>query len=378
VAQVFITVGLPFSEAKPAGVPAKVFRAKAGRVVILGSLGNPKNTTKVLAKTMKTKNLMWVTPRVYQSLASQKVKKTLKIESGVNYSMQLVALQTKINPEDYLSAASFRSRVLGLVEQAQVAGPAVIAFPEAFALPLVFWWNNPKALKAKSLLRAALGISAWSLLNPRAVFYPRALEVWSLYEAIFREAAKYAGAYIVAGSLVSPQVDLEPVQGLHLKRHVYNTSLVVAPSGQILARTHKMHLTAAERAIGLTPGNTAPVVQTKAGGLANLICLDAFYASAIEQSDSAGAWLLVQPSANNALWQGPWSGDPKRVEGQVWLEQAQQKLVGRENLQYLLNPMLTGNLYELTFEGRSGIYGPNQVLALAPSHTEEAMIKYSF
>jgi hypothetical protein len=112
------------------------------------------------------------------------------------------------------------------------------------------------------------------------------------------------------------------------------------------------------------------------GTVANLICLDAFHDDLIEQADAAGAWLVVQPSANAARWNGPWSKDPKEIEGEVWLREGlAKKLQNRENLRYGLNPMLNGAFYDLYFEGRSGIYQPGSPLALAESETGDAVVR---
>jgi hypothetical protein len=50
---------------------------------------------------------------------------------------------------------------------------------------------------------------------------------------------------------------------------------------------------------------------------------------------------VVQPSANNSKWDGPWPSDPGQIEGEVWRREGlAKKLVGRENLRYGINPML--------------------------------------
>jgi predicted amidohydrolase len=215
-------------------------------------------------------------------------------------------------------------------------------------------------------------------LSPAAFYHLRAPKVWPVYEQAFREAAQAVGAYVVAGSIFSPFMDWEPTQGLHPQgKRAYNFSLVFSPQGTILGRVPKVNLTPHEQGAFLSRGQPGrQTLKTRLGTIANLICLDAFHDSLIEQADAAGAWLVVQPSANAARWEGPWSGDPGQIEGEVWLREGlAKKLQNRENLRYGLNPMLNGHLYDLYFEGKSGIYQAGGPLALADSPVGDAFVR---
>jgi len=301
-----------------------------------------------------------------------------------------VAVQTQLEPFHYRSKPAFQSRVMALMEAATEGlpkgQPRVIAFPEAFALPLVFWLETPeKILQARSTLQAALGLLRqdwWETLrlgifSPRVLYHLRAPKVWPVYQETFAEAARATGSYVVAGSLFSPLMDWEPATQLHRESNkVYNLSLVISPQGRVLGRVSKLNLTQSERASFLSQGEIGgQVVHSRIGTLANLICLDAFHDHLIEYADAAGAWLVVQPSANAAKWNGPWSNDPSQLEGQVWLREGlAKKLQGRENLRYGLNPMLNGKFYELEFEGRSGIYTAGKPLVLAKESSGDEII----
>lgn len=306
-------------------------------------------------------------------------------------SVHLIAIQSELRLEHYREGEAFRTRVLELCSRAVEAlpegEPRIVAFPEAFALPLVFWLETPEeVVQAGSALEAGLRLLRlrWrealgkATPSPSALFHLRALEVWPLWEGTFAQAARQSGAYVVAGSLFSPLVDWEPARGYHRKgRGVYNLSLVFNPQGAVLARVPKVNLTQDERRSFLQGGDWgAQVIQTRLGIIANLICLDAFHEHLIERCDAAGAWLVVQPSANAARWEGPWSADPAQVEGQVWLREGlARKLEGRENLRYGINPMLNGKFYNLRFEGRSGVYAAGQILALADLPTGDAIVR---
>lgn len=315
---------------------------------------------------------------------------------GINWGVQvhLIAVQTRLEPAHYRSREAFRERILQLakeaVEDLPPGEPRVVAFPEAIALPLVFWLDTPEeTLTHKNAMQAALTMlrSQWQealslvgqgVFSPSVFFHLRAPAVWPVYQETFVEAAKTAKAYVIAGSLFSPLMDWEPSQKLHREgRGVYNLSLVVSPGGTVLGRVPKVNLTKDEKASFLSAGQLGQqIVHTQIGILSNLICLDAFHDLLIEQADAAGAWLVVQPSANAAKWDGPWGSDPSQIEGEVWLREGlAKKLAGRENLRYGINPMLSGELYELEFEGRSGIYAASKALALAQRPTGDEIVR---
>lgn len=305
--------------------------------------------------------------------------------------VHLVAVQAEIIPGAYRTSEVFAARVLELARKAVAGLPPgearILAFPEAFALPLLFWWQTPElVLRHTSALGAALEIlkTRWQdalrtgVFSPAAFYHVRGLEAWPLYQSAFRQAAIETGSYLVAGSIFSPMTDFEPARGnFASSKSAHNISLLFSPKGTVLSRVPKLELTSQEKKSWLAKGAWGShVADTRLGKLATLICLDAFHDRWVEQADAAGAWLLVQPSANAARWNGPWSGDPKQVEGEVWLREGlAKKLYKRENLRYGINPMLNGGFYGLHFEGRSGVYAPNQVAALAEAPTGDAIVR---
>jgi predicted amidohydrolase len=311
--------------------------------------------------------------------------------------VDLVAVQAAIRPEHYRTAAAFRRRVLELTAAAVTGlpdgAPRVIAFPEAFAVPLLFWLETPDAVvRQRSAMAAALSLlrSQWREVlrsavmrrsaSPALFYHVRAPVVWPVYEEAFRAAARASGAYLVAGSLFTPAMDWEPMQGFHPSGHAaLNLGLVLSPRGAILARVAKRRLTPDETRSFLTASPAAaPAIETAIGRISVLICLDAFHESLVEEADASGAWLLVQPSANNAAWEGPWTGDPAQVEGEAWLREGlAKKLEDREHLRYGINAMLNGSLYDVVFEGRSSVAAAGSYLALAEHHAGDAVVRAS-
>ncbi|NJK45898.1 MAG: hypothetical protein HC933_18000 [Pleurocapsa sp. SU_196_0] len=155
-------------------------------------------------------------------------------------------------------------------------------------------------------------------------------------------------------------MDDEAAKGVHVAdARVRNVSYLFASSGKVLSRSAKVNLTdGVESMLGLSRARLEDVSATitPLGRVATLICYDAFFETCLERADASGAQILVQPSANAQIWDGPWSADASRIEGHEWLARGlPSRLQGRVNLRYGINPMLTGNLFDLRFEGKSHI-----------------------
>ena len=241
----------------------------------------------------------------------------------------LLAVQAEARPEHYRTAEAFRERVFALLEPLSgTPAPRLAAFPELFGLPLLLHLDGGLAPKAL-------------LLDP----------------------------------LLSPPYEEELARGRFSRTPFFqNLALFFNPKGRLLAQVPKMELTPPER--WLRRGRFGPhLVETEAGKVGILICLDGFYERHLARLDALGAEILLQPSANPAPWERPWPPDPARKEGEVWVASAQARLLGREHLRLLLNPMLNGEVAGLGFQGRSGIYAPGEALRLAQAPTgDEALL----
>lgn len=285
--------------------------------------------------------------------------------------IDLVAVQAEVALERYRSEAAFRSWIFALTEAA-TAGlherPTLIAFPEIIGLPLLLALDA--APREVARLPAALGrlwrlnwssiVRSRSLSLLRRLYAASAVRAYDVYQRVFAAASREFGVTVVAGSIFLPTIDWEPAKGLHITdQRVYNTAFTFAPSGRLLGRSRKAHLTKGiESRIGLSRGAVAalPVMHTPLGRLGVAVCLDAFYTSVIDHFDGQGAQLVVQPSANHAAWLRPWPPDTGLSEGEAWLRYGlRAQLQQRQHLCYGVNPMLVGELWGLVAEGRSSI-----------------------
>jgi predicted amidohydrolase len=305
-------------------------------------------------------------------------------------------VQSKLERDAYVSSQAFESWILEQVKLALESRDsheaALVAFPELIGLPLLFFLE--RKVSADKVQDAALELARESWfealklgfqfqnISPSAFILPRASRLFEVFVNAFSSAARETNSFIAAGSSFLPGVELEAAMGLHLADgRVQNISFLFAPSGKILLRSPKLNLTAGlEKLVGLSRGRLEDIAAavTPLGRVVTLICYDGFFERALEKADSLGAQIIVQPSANAALWNGAWSADSSKIEGREWLARGvMHGIQDRLNIRYALNPMMVGKLFDLVFEGRSSI-STNQsltkleqpIISIAGSHNE--------
>lgn len=138
---------------------------------------------------------------------------------------------------------------------------------------------------------------------------------------------------------------------------VYNTAFVFGPDGRLLGRVHKVHLVPVERtSLSLTPGNLDQVRALDLPGIGRIgivISLDAWMPDVLDRLAQDGAEILVQPDANN----GPWASRPVLTDWQpdAWKAGNWVDVQKYRSFRYNLNPMMTGNLFDIPFDGQSAV-----------------------
>jgi predicted amidohydrolase len=83
---------------------------------------------------------------------------------------------------------------------------------------------------------------------------------------------------------------------------IYNTAVLINPSGQVIAKYHKTHLPPLERFL-VTPGNDLPVFDTEIGRVAMLICYDMMTPEVVRCLALNGADVLIWPSLGYGWWE---------------------------------------------------------------------------
>ena len=317
----------------------------------------------------------------------------------------LVAVQVRASLEDYASGEAFRRRMAGLMEK--VAGevdlslPTIVCFPETIGLWLSFVPEVYDQIEECTTIRQALvrGIprnlgrflgACWRYrtVGVRTIFLETALEAEATYVQTFSELARQYGCYLQAGTLYVPPIEDEPVKGRHmLSRQVYNTAYLFGPNGLCLQRVPKRNLAPPlERQFGFAAGDKVDLrpIDTPLGRLGILICYDGFHQTLVEQYDSLGVRIILNPSHSDRNWEQPAGFNDAITVGEAWERHGLSPMIqGRLNIRYAVVAMMAGRVLDLEGQGCSHIAfntgeagAPTErfLLAKASSHTDEEIV----
>ncbi|MCP2014804.1 putative amidohydrolase [Deinococcus sp. HSC-46F16] len=291
-----------------------------------------------------------------------------------------LAVQPHWSAGDFVSADAFRGWLRGQLELARphlaADRPNLVVLTELNGLPLVLR-GVPLAVRAGTFERAALLLflrhfpRALPVLLRERVSPIRALQIAlsgenaQLYLETCRDLAREYRVYLCCGSTPMPRFRLEEGRVRREPGVLHNETVLLDPQGDLIGVADKVHLTPAEEAGGvdLTPGplEELRVFPTPVGDLGVAISLDAFREDVTSRLEAQGCTVLLQPDANGA----PWTDleglppDPSDVRDQpvAWLESSWQATTGGRSIRYAVNPMVVGNLLDLTFDGQSAITG---------------------
>ncbi|MFK7601224.1 nitrilase-related carbon-nitrogen hydrolase [Deinococcus sp. SM5_A1] len=291
-----------------------------------------------------------------------------------------IAVQPKWSPENFVSDDAFRGWMRGQLEAAQSHlspdRPNLVVLTELNGLPLVLrgaGWALPlKTFERVALalflarLPRALPVLLREMVSPiRALQLAGSADNTRLYLHTCRDLAREYGVYLCCGSAPMPRyrvVGGQPVRGAAT---LTNQTVLLAPDGTLIGVTDKVHLTPDEEAGGvdLTPGRLSEmrVFPTPVGDLGVAISLDAFRADVIGRLEAGGCTVLLQPDANGAAWTSKEGLPPDaahlRDQPVAWLESSWTATATGKNIRYAVNPMVVGNLLDLSFDGQSAITG---------------------
>jgi predicted amidohydrolase len=292
-------------------------------------------------------------------------------------TLRAIALQTKIELESYRNRASFEAFLKAEMERAKPQlseeYPNLVVFPEDIGTPLVTLGSFNAVKDCRTLDEAVAAISKRSMDyvlvsrirhragGTQAVILSKEPIIRKTYEEVFSSLSQEYNAYILAGTAVLPperQVPtaaasdplqvLKSVREATKKTKLYNTAHLFGPNGDILLRQRKVNLIPLEKEEGLSlsPGNLEGLQPYTIEGIpiGVTICYDAFFPEIVRYLADSGAKILVDPSANPE----PWTEE----ENRKGLYARVQEEAG---VKYGIQAMLTGKIFNLTFEGKSSI-----------------------
>ncbi|MFA7574650.1 MAG: nitrilase-related carbon-nitrogen hydrolase [Arcobacteraceae bacterium] len=284
---------------------------------------------------------------------------------------QLVAVQMKLNIEDFYSQQDFTKKIENLMEEVATKTnsdlPALVVFPEDIGLMLIAQKNKEtlstvhtieeaiKKMTMKHLLPLAWYRIRYNLSWVPALYYYYNKEIARTYFDTFSNLAKKYRMYIVAGSVPLPHYEISQGEVFYqegpLSPEIYNTSYLFDPAGRVVGYQDKVHLLELEQEGGLhlTAGNIEDikVFDTTLGKTGIAVCLDSFKEDVINRLREQDAEILIQPSANPVLWE--------KWQQEEWLESSYKFTRELQYFKYAINPMMNGEFFDLSFYGQSSI-----------------------
>ena len=322
--------------------------------------------------------------------------------------VNLVAVQAKTELNDYRSADAFHAKMASLMERAMREVdrdlPTLVSYPELVGMFLSFvpyYWDdlkdetNLEAAGMKLVMKNIGRLSEEDRKTPetaarRLLFIEHAVETERAYVDTFSSLAREYGAYVAAGSIALPPLEEEPGKGgRHVRDEtkVYNMSYLFSPRGVCLNRVPKVNLTEPfeVRIFDGGPRSELVPVDTAVGRVGTLVCYDGFHETLVERYDALAVDIMLQPSYNHELWDGPCWYDPSSKEGESRLRTSGCTLIqGRENIQYSVEAMMVGAVFEdmlaegLSYiarnTGRVGASWEEGVIAMAEKPDAEEII----
>lgn len=213
-------------------------------------------------------------------------------------------------------------------------GSRLVCLPEFYGMmPVLCHWAVDAAVKLLPRLPGTSGggggetslvplLANFSFLTPA-------------YEDLVCRFARRYGIYLYGGTGFVTE-----------ENRVFNRGFLVSPQGSILARQDKIHLTAEEIAMGISPGSIMQVISTPIGNIALSVCMDATYFETFRVAKAMGADYIIVPI-----------GDMAAFDPYLALRGAQMR-VNETGLAAIKPALVTASDFPVTFSGKAGIYFP--------------------
>ncbi|HEY8488051.1 MAG TPA: hypothetical protein VIL38_03130, partial [Thermaerobacter sp.] len=302
--------------------------------------------------------------------------------------VRVVAVGYKHRLEHAESYEDYYAHMRALMEQARPHlrrdRPNLVVFPEETALVTAFIGPRGAAARARSTTTEAFAALAAAYAPQIAYYRARFPGVpplrllflaltdtqWRAFFETFSRLAREYGVYLSA-NVNAPEVRpvTDPARAALLgdplrprgspayeavSPELWNVAVLFGPDGRIVARQKKVYLVPAERAeMGLNlsaeGADRFRVIPTALGPLAFMTSKDAWMVDLVDRADLYGAALVIQPEAYDRWATRPaWEPDGFKAGG--WA--AVQRYPA---LRYNVTASLTGNFFELPFDGQSAV-----------------------
>lgn len=306
-------------------------------------------------------------------------------------SARVFAIQPKISPEHYVSYAAYQNQLVELA-RTQVAPclakdrPNIIVFPENTGLTAAFIGSRGQGARESTSVFGAFLSLGGNYVGP-INFYktkwpdiplPNQIElgttdtIWRAFFETNQLIAQELGVWVVSSTNISGLVekstdpaeiaaladpDLPNPAYVYVARDpaVYNTTYVYGPDGNIIAARKKPYLVSTEKSdLTLSPGPLREAVPIEAGtlGLGIFTSKDAWMPDMVDRLSALGADTFVQPEAFSG-WTIPESPGEDAWAPDILSQSAPAAVRKHGSFRQGIVAHLTGNLFDLTFDGQS-------------------------
>jgi predicted amidohydrolase len=281
--------------------------------------------------------------------------------------------------------ASFREDMRRIAPCLSTARPNLVVFPEDSGL--VAWFAGRRAMLARGSSDSTLAFNAMyagyfrqadeyrrrfpGISGARALSLALGDVAWRAMDRTFGGIARRYGIYVITSANLpyverrhdedsvdrfrDPDAPDEDPAYVATRGECFNSALLYGPSGELMRRIDKVYLTDTEEdSLDLSSGplERMGVFELPFARIGAAISRDAFYAPFLQRMEDLGVDFVVQPEA--------WSGWTVEQEQGDWLPDVilasgwshTQKYRG---FRHNATPMLTGNLFELAFDGQTWI-----------------------
>lgn len=306
--------------------------------------------------------------------------------------LRVFVVQLKQKIDDCAMPEDFLNRIENIIQSVKphisLTSPNLFIFPEYTGFMCSFSGSRGSAarqaddvmtafiaLAASYLPQIAYYVNAYPEISyQRAMFLALTDAVWRPFHETFSYIAKKHRVYVLSAAVVADaetSYDEDDVQFfanpaflpqdyvyLPVDENVYNQAVLYGPDGSIIQRTRKIHLSGDFENVlmGLSAGDMDDVKVFYLNGaqIGVTICLDTWYDEIINALVGEGMNFLVQLSANPKMW-GHYSGLKSYWESDAWYSGIFQTVQEHDEILFGANSMLSGNLFEIPFDGQSSI-----------------------
>lgn len=284
---------------------------------------------------------------------------------------RLIAVQPKWQADDFFTEDAFRG---WMREQFQRSSqyfhptlPNLLVLTEFNGLPLMLLEKSHIArLGTFERVLAALALTqprAWQFMMREKISIARALGLlhiernMRLYLRTISHLAREYGVTVCTGSAPMARLFWQNGKIGRERGILTNTSVLFSETGELIGTTDKVFLTELEgkNGLDLTAGQLSEVrvFETNVGRVGIAISLDAFRDEFRVRLQQNHCQIMLQPDANGVPWSGQEVGSGTD-QPQAWLNSS-WIATNSGHFAYAVNPMVVGNLLNISFDGQSSI-----------------------